>query len=148
MSRKDSIQKFDTVLILFKHTTTASETQQCWPWVWKGPRWRHQRETFPRYWPFVRGIHRSPGKSPHKGQWRWALMFSLICARINGWVNNGEAGDLRRNRVHYDVIVLLMLLEELKLFVSVHWSTRQSFLKCFSKLETQVSDCVNVMEKC
>ena len=25
---------------------------------------------FPRYWPFVRGIHRSPVNSPHKGQWR------------------------------------------------------------------------------
>ena len=33
-------------------------------------------------------------------------MFSLICARINGWVNNVEAGDLRRHRVHYDVIVM------------------------------------------
>ena len=32
-------------------------------------------------------------------------MFSLICARINGWVNTREAGDLRRNRAHYDVIV-------------------------------------------
>ena len=43
---------------------------------------------FPRYWPFVRGIHRSPVNSPHKGQWRGALMFSLICTRINTWVNN------------------------------------------------------------
>ena len=61
---------------------------------------------FPRYWPFVRGIHRSPVNSPHKGQWRGALMFTLICTRINGWVNNGEAGDLRRYRAHYDVIVM------------------------------------------
>ena len=65
-------------------------------------KWKH----FPRYWPFVRGIHRSPVNSPHKGQWLGALMFILICARINGWVNNGEAGDLRRNRAHYDVIVM------------------------------------------
>ena len=36
-------------------------------------KWKH----FPRYWPFVRGIHRSPVNSPHKGQWRGALMFSL-----------------------------------------------------------------------
>ena len=43
---------------------------------------------FPRYWPFVREIHRSPVNSPHKVQYRGALMFSLICARINGWVNN------------------------------------------------------------
>ena len=45
---------------------------------------------------------------PHKGQWRGALMFSLICARINDWVNNREAGDLRRRRVHYDVTVMNM----------------------------------------
>ena len=63
-------------------------------------KWKH----FPHYWPFMRGIHRSPVNSPHKGQWRGALMFSLICTRINGWVNNGEAGDLRRHRTHYDVI--------------------------------------------
>ena len=55
---------------------------------------------------FVRGIHRSPVNSPHKGQWRGVLMFSLICARINGWVNSREAGDLRRYRAHYDVIVM------------------------------------------
>ena len=65
-------------------------------------KWKH----FPRYWPFVRGIHRSP----HKGQWRGALMFSLICVWINDWVNNSEAGDLRRNLAHCDVIVIKWLL--------------------------------------
>ena len=67
-------------------------------------KWKH----FPRYWPFVRGIHWSPANSPHKGQWRGALMFYLICAWINGWVNNREAGDLRRNRAHYDVTVICL----------------------------------------
>ena len=52
-------------------------------------KWKH----FPRYWPFVRGIHRSPVNSLHKGQWSGALMFSLICTWINAWVNNPEAGD-------------------------------------------------------
>ena len=54
----------------------------------------------------MRGIHRSPVNSPHKGQWRGALIFSLICVWINGWVNNREAGDLRWHRAHYDVIVM------------------------------------------
>ena len=36
-------------------------------------------------------------------------MFSLICTRLNGWVNNGEAGDLRRHRSHYDVTVMYIL---------------------------------------
>ena len=35
---------------------------------------------------------------PLKGQWRGALMFSLICTWIYSWVNNPEAGDLRRHR--------------------------------------------------
>ena len=52
------------------------------------------------------------GEFPYyKGQWRGALMFSLICACINGWVNNSEAGDLRRDRTHYDVIVM-----------EIHWN--------------------------
>ena len=34
----------------------------------------------PRYWPFVRGIHRSPVNSPHKCQWRGGLMFSFWSA--------------------------------------------------------------------
>ena len=62
---------------------------------------------FPRYWPFVRGIHRFPVNFPHKGQWRRALMFSLICVWINGWVNNHAADDLRGYRAHYDVTVML-----------------------------------------
>ena len=77
-------------------------------------KWKH----FPRYWPFVLGIHRSPVNFPHKGQWHGTLMFSLICGRINGWVNNGEAGNLRRHRVHYDVIVMTN--------INLPWS-------CFSK---------------
>ena len=77
---------------------------------------------FPRYWPFVRGIHRSPVNSPHKGQWRGALMFSLICVWINGWVNNREAGDLRRYRVHYDVTVMIFQLQ--------FWKVKSS--PCFS----------------
>ena len=64
--------------------------------------WRHQMKTFSRNWPFVRGIHRSP----HKGQWRGALMISLICVWINDWVSNPEAGDQRRYRAHNDVIVM------------------------------------------
>ena len=68
-------------------------------------KWKH----FPRYWPFVLGFHLSPINSPQKGQWRRALIFSLICAWINGWVNNREAGDLGRYRAHYDVTVMQLI---------------------------------------
>ena len=53
-------------------------------------KWKH----FPCYCPFVRGIHRSPVNSPHKGQRREALVFS---------------GDLRRRRTHFDVTVMYLL---------------------------------------
>ena len=71
--------------------------------------WRDQMGIFPRYWPFVRGIHRSTVNSPHKDQWRRDLIFSLLCAWINGWVNNRETGDLRCYRAHYGVTVILGL---------------------------------------
>ena len=74
-------------------------------------KWKH----FPRYWPFVRGIHPAvPVNFPRKGHWRGALMYSLICVWINGWVNNRGAGDLRRHRGHYDVIVMIFTVWGLK----------------------------------
>ena len=69
--------------------------------------WRHQMETFSALLAFCAGNSPVPVNSPHKGQWRGALMFSLIYVWINAWVNNREAGDLRRHRGHYDVIVML-----------------------------------------
>ena len=57
----------------------------------------------------MRGIHRSPVISPHKGHWRCALIFSLICTLINSWVNNREAGDLKRHRAHYDVTLMVFM---------------------------------------
>ena len=82
-------------LLLFSTASSFSES------------WRHHHmKHFPHYWPFVRGIHRSPVNSPHKGQWRGPLMFTLICVWINDWVNNREAGDLRRYRAYYDVTLM------------------------------------------
>ena len=83
--------------------------------------WKH----FPRYWPFVRGIHRSPVNSLHKGQWRRALIFSFIRDWINGWVNNREAGDLRRHRVDYDVIVMMQHGNVNGLYRGVTWTWRR-----------------------
>ena len=99
----------------------------------------------PRYWPLVRGIHRSPVNSPHKGQSRGALMFSLICVWINGWVNSGEAGDLRRYRAQYNVTVMIVHVQHiyylrgschyqtynLKLICSVQWLLESTILLPF-----------------
>ena len=69
--------------------------------------WRHQMETLSAL--LVLCAENSPvtGEFPHKGKWRGVLMFSLICARINVWVHNREAGDLRRHRAYYVVIVMI-----------------------------------------
>ena len=103
---------------LMYNFSTSRYLSQCWPWYmlpygFTGPhkvnqylnsleiscklklhdnviKWKH----FPRYWPFVRGIHRSPMNSPHKG---W----------INVWVNNREVGNLRCHPAHYDFTVMM-----------------------------------------
>ena len=71
--------------------------------------WRHQMETFSAVLALCAGNSPVPVNSPHKGQWRGALMLSLIYAWINDWVNNREAGDLRRQRGHCDVIVMSII---------------------------------------
>ena len=68
--------------------------------------WRHQMETFSALLALWVGNSPVPVNSPHKGQWRGALMFSLICAWIKDWVNNRETDDLRHHRGHYDVNVM------------------------------------------
>ena len=68
-------------------------------------KWKH----FPRHCPFEREIHQSHVDSPHKGQWRRALMSSLICAWANRSANNRDTRDLRRYHVQYDVTVVTVI---------------------------------------
>ena len=81
------------------------------------------------------GIHPSLAVFPHKGQWRGALRFSLICASTNGWVNNRAARNLRSHRDHYDVTVmscvisLLMRKSEL-LFCIYQYRICQNEIDC------------------
>ena len=81
--------------------------------------WRHQMEKISALLAICAVNSPVPVNSPHKGQWRGALMFSLICVWINGWVNNRKAGDLRRYRAYYDVIVMNMQAQHYLSFVRV-----------------------------
>ena len=54
---------------------------------------------FPRYWPFVRGTPLT--KASDAGI--WCFLYSVS---ENGWVNNRDASDLRRNRAHYDITTM------------------------------------------
>ena len=88
--------------------TTQSDAHQWWsPVILIHKMTSSNWNIFPRYWSFVRGIHHWPVNSPHKDQWRGALIFSFISAWTNSSTHNGEAGDLRRHRTQYDVIVII-----------------------------------------
>ena len=91
-------------------------------------KWRH----FPHYWPFVWGIHRSPVNSLHKDQWRRVLMFSLICAWRNCWVNAQEAGDLSHH-AHYDITVMTLRPTQSCLVHSVLQVLGHLQLQCWSQ---------------
>ena len=86
---------------------------------------------FPRNWTSVRRIHRLPVYSPHKGQCRRVLMFSLICTWTNGWVNNQDAGNLRPRRAYYNVTVMEHP------FVSARWLRGGDILKLNSSSFTR-----------
>ena len=112
---QSQVQDIDVTMHSWRTLQTSLSwiVMQCFLWVlWRRMVLLHDDiikwKQFPRYWPFVRGIHRV--NSPHKGQWRGALMFSLICARKYGWVNNREAGDLWHHGAHYDVTVKIKCL--------------------------------------
>ena len=96
------------------HVNEHSLCHQCLGWHDDVIKWKH----FLRYWPFMWGIHWSPVNFTHKGQWHEVLMFSLISAWINGWVNNHEAGDLRCHCAHHNIIV--MNRDEFKNMYTVH----------------------------
>ena len=99
------IEKYVCYVIIEKNKVGVSPRWASCPTL---PWWRHQMETFSALLAICAGNSPVPVNSPHKGQWRRALMFSLICVWINDWTNNREAGDLRRYRGHYDVTVMTL----------------------------------------
>ena len=62
---------------------------------------------------------------PSHRQWRGVLMFSLIYAWTNGWVNNQDADDLRRHRAHYDVTAMWCR-------IVIQWSGQPRDLSAFN----------------
>ena len=84
---------------------TVSVSGYCHGLLPAPPWWCHETKHFPCYWPFVRGIHRSPVNSPHKGQCCGPLMLSLICTLNKqswGWWFETPSRSLWR---HYNAIV-------------------------------------------
>ena len=98
--------------------------------------WRHQRETLSALLSLCVG--NAPVNSPHKDQWRGALMLCLICAWRNG-VNNREAGDLRRHRDHYDVTLMILELVYIYLHACMY-RVRACGLKAVNKKSDSKSE--------
>ena len=80
------------------HITKFYEFEKSW--------WRHQMETFSALLTLCAGNSPVSCEFPSQRSVTRSLDVSLICAWINAWVNNREAGDLRLHRGHYDVIVM------------------------------------------
>ena len=89
--------------------------------------WRHQMETFSALLAICARNSPVPGEFPAQRPVTRSFDFSFICVWINDWLNDREAGDLRRNRAHYDVMVMMTKLycEDTKLnFVVITLSWR------------------------
>ena len=104
-------------------------------------------ETFSALLVLCAGNSPVPVNSPHKGQWRGALMFPLNCVWINDWINNREVGDLTRHRGHYDVSVMnnitnIMLLTTWR---RKHYISRSQQQKGFGN-ETSLVDILYIVE--
>ena len=68
--------------------------------------WRHQMEIFSALLAICARNSPVPDEFPTQRPVTRSFDHTLICDRINGWVNNGQAADLRRHRTHYVVIVM------------------------------------------
>ena len=91
------------------------------------PWWRHQLETFSALQAFCAGNSPVTGEFPAQRPVTRSFDFSLMCAWINGSVNNREAGDLRRHRAHYDVIAMLFHFRDTAGMEDVHLWTEPSY---------------------
>ena len=105
--------------------------------------WKH----FPRYWPFVRGIHRSPVISPHKGQWRGDLIFFDM--RLNKWLSKQSWDRWSETPSHplwchcndtsfshlFMTFILLHIRWRLYMFVTVYYRKTKVTHACLQQLD-------------
>ena len=81
------------------------------PWWWEDVMnmtwWRHQMKTFSALLALCAGNAPVTGEFPEQRPVTRFLCFLWFAHWINGLINNREAGDLRRHRPHYDVILMI-----------------------------------------
>ena len=89
-----------TIILYFDRCWTRTMAFTEYPFA--STRWRHQMETFSALLALCGG--NSPVTPQRPVTQSFDVSFDLRL--INGWVNNREAGDLRRHRSHYDATVM------------------------------------------
>ena len=75
--------------------------------VWKSNIWwRHQMEIFSALLAFCAVNSQVTGEFPAQRPVTRSFEVFFYLRLTDSWANNGDAGDLRRHRAHYDVIVI------------------------------------------
>ena len=96
---------------------------------------RHQMKTFFALLVLCEGNSLVICEFPSQRAVTQSFDVSLICAWTNGWVNNRNAGDLRRHRAHYDVIIIgIIFSEKLNATVST-FSVKVKFLAWITSIK-------------
>ena len=108
VARHPSLRLLSWPLPLFSSHCNTFEGRVPVDFTW----WRHQMETFSALQALCAG--NSPVTSEFPAQRPVTRSFNVFfdLRLINGWVNNREAGDLRRHRGHYDVIVMNLTITD------------------------------------
>ena len=108
--------------------------------LWNESRWCHEMETFSALLVSCAGNSPVTGKFPLHRPVTQSFDVFFICARWNGWASNGDDGDLRRHRDHYDVTVMTLCWGKFQLFFVVrnHFKLESNFKTggfscCYSK---------------
>ena len=113
-----TILTFLFVVVAVSNDTKSANAFSVYCWPPQTPWWRHQMETFSSLLAICAGNSPVPGEFHTQRPVTRGFVVSLIC-RINGWVNNSEAGDLRRHRAHYDVTVMTRFMTPARCTLSV-----------------------------
>ena len=90
--------------------------------------WRRlEMKTVPHYWPFLKGIHRSPVESLHNRPLMRTLIF--LAASLSCWADSRVAGGLRHN----DACMTLLYDMGLSQYVStcLQWGHITGYIKCY-----------------
>ena len=94
VSKRGPWTQFQSFIVVF-HSLSPSVHDDVIKWKY-----------FPRCWPFVKGIHRSPMDSPHKDQWDAELWWFLWSAPEQLNKQSSRWWFETHNRAHYNLTLM------------------------------------------